>query len=438
MAALLTRGLTKKVYYGWWIVAAFFLAEFTAAGAGGFTFGFYLKPMSQEFGWSRSQVVFALTIRSFVTLFTSPLIGVLLDRYGPRFLVTIGAFIGGVTLISLFFLDSLWHWLLAYGVGEAFGLGLTGALVTQVTVSKWFVRRRGRAIAITAFGIGFGAMVMTPVTQLIISTAGWRSAWLFFGILQLAVTLPVAFLILRRSPEDLGLLPDGDTTPGSLADSTSSGQRGRVVEAQEVSWTVAEAARTRTLWLMVGAFSVSGLALSPILTHQAAYITDLGFSDGVAVTIVTIFSAMSSVANLVWGLLGERIPIRKLVVTSFLLAAMGVAFLLGAGNVLFLGLYVVVYGATRNVASMTGLAYANYWGRGFQGSIRGFVQPVSVLASASGPLLAAFIFDLRGSYAMAFAASLVLFLAAALLMGLAAPPQKARPSSATTALSGGG
>ena len=133
---------------------------------------------------------------------------------------------------------------------------------------------------------------------------------------------------------------------------------------------------------------------------------------------------MSAGANLVWGLLAEKFHVRSLAILSFVIAAVGVGFLLVANNMLMLVLYVLIYGSTRGVASLTGLAYANYWGRAFLGSIRGFVTPLNVLASAAGPLLAAFIFDVRGSYIMAFSASLGLFLVAALLMTLAIPPKK--------------
>jgi len=419
------RRTPNKIFYGWWIVAALFLAEFTAAGAGTFTFGLYLKPMSEDLGWSRAQVVAALTFRSVITFFVAPIIGPLLDKYGPRVIVMVGASIGGIALISLSVMDSLWHWFLAYGIGGALGLGLTGALVTQTTVSKWFVRQRGRAIAITSFGIGFGGMVMSPITQIIISNFGWREAWLIFGLMMLIVTLPTAFFILRRSPEDMGLLPDGDVED----DTTGSNTNGLTSKArQEISWTVVEAIRTPTLWLMVAAFSVNGLALSQILTHQAAYVTDKGFSDSVAAGVVTIFAGMSALANLIWGLLSDKFPIRSLVILSFIISSVGVAFLLMADNIYMLFLYLLIYGATRGVASLTGLAYANYWGRAFIGSIRGFVTPLNVAASAAGPLLAALIFDLRGSYIVAFSASLGLFLVAAALMVLAVPPKK--PDSA--------
>jgi MFS family permease len=175
---------------------------------------------------------------------------------------------------------------------------------------------------------------------------------------------------------------------------------------------------------MVAAFSVNGLALSQILTHQAAYVTDKGFSDSVAAGVVTIFAGMSALANLVWGLLADKFPIRSLVILSFLISSVGVAFLLMADNIYMLALYLLIYGATRGVASLTGLAYANYWGRAFIGSIRGFVTPLNVAASAAGPLLAALIFDLRGSYIVAFSVSLGLFLVAAALMVLAVPPKK--------------
>ncbi|MBI4201879.1 MAG: MFS transporter [Chloroflexi bacterium] len=427
MAAVLRRGRLGRVYYGWYIVAVFFLAECITAGAGTFTFSLYLKPMSQDLGWSLSALVAGVSIRGVLgALVVQPIVGRLMDRFGPRWIVATGALVAGAALISLAWLEHLWHWYLAYGAAGPLGFGLLGALISHATVAKWFIEKRGRATAIVSFGIGFGGFTMTPVTGLIIHTLGWRAAWVIFGSLMWLLLLPTALLILRRSPEDLGLLPDGKA---SMDERTT---RGPAV-AHEVSWTAAEALRTKTLWFMVMAFAANGMALSPILTHQAVYLSDLQFSEGVVTSTVTLFALISASAQLFWGRLAERYPIQRLVVLSFLIAAVGVLFLLALSvqpTLVFVALYLAVYGSTRAVAALTGLAYANYWGRGFLGTIRGTTAPFNIVNQIGGPLLAAFIYDVTGEYTIAFTLSIVLFLAAALLMVFARPPQRS-PQPAT-------
>ena len=426
---VLSEGLPGKVFYGWWIVAVLLLVEFVGAGGGLFTFGLYIKPMSEELGWSRTLIVTAVTVRTVITFLFAPIIGVFLDRYGPRVIMSIGALIGGAALISLGSVHSLWHWYLAYGVGGALGLGLTGGLVIQTTVAKWFVRRRGLAMAITSSGFGFGGMVTAPITQVIISTVGWRTAWVIFGLIMCIFASPASALVLRRTPEDLGMLPDG--APAGITPADAGGSHGRASRWEEVSWTPAEAIKTRTLWLMTAAVSLNILALSAVLTNQAAYVTDRGLSDAMAAAVVTMVSGLLAVANLVWGLLAERFPVRNLVVLSFLIASVGLSILTTATSLPIFVLYAVIFGS-RDGAVLSGLVYADYWGREYLGAIRGYVTPFQTAASAAGPLLAALVFDRRGSYAAAFGAAAAFFLVAALVMASAAPPKKrmAVPGSA--------
>ena len=429
MAAVLRRGLPGRLYYGWWIVAVFFLAEFVTAGAGTFTFSLYLRPMSDELSWSVTEVVAALSVRTVLSsLVVQPIVGRLIDRYGPRLIVASGAVVAGGALISLGSLHHLWHWYLAYGIAGPFGFGVMGALIGQTVVAKWFVRKRGKATAIVSFGIGFGGFVMSPVTGTIIHTMGWRTSWVVFGLMMWLLVLPASLLVLRRTPEDIGLLPDGDVLLAGELDSRGA------TATSEVSWTVSEAVRTRTLWFMVLSFALNGMALSPILTHQAVYLGDLNFSPVVITGTVTMFAFMSGTAQLFWGWLADRFPIRPLIVVSFLISAVGVITLLALTRyptMPMLILYLGVYGSTRAVAALTGLAYANYWGRGFLGSIRGTVAPFNVFHQMGGPLLAAFIYDTTGQYLLAFLLSLVLFLMAAAMMAFASPPRKRKAGMVT-------
>lgn len=416
--------LRGRFYYGWVIVAIGFVGDFLAAGIGGYTLGLFFRTMGAELGWSRTTLAFSQTVRSVVTGLSGPLIGPMVDRFGARVIMVMGALVAGVSLIGLSRISEPWHFYLLYGAGAALGIAEFGNLVIATAVAKWFVRKRGRAMAFTTMGVSSGGLVLVPVTSFIISSYGWRTAWVFFGVLVvLLITLP-AGLFMRSTPESMGLRPDGDPNPPRAAIS-GEGRPTVAAASQEHSWTLGEAVRTRAFWLLVVGFNVGSVALTAMLLHQIPYIQDKGFSQTTAAAVASAFAFGALVCKLPWGFLVERVPVRYCVMAMYIGSAFGLAILIAAQSTPMLLLYAMIYGLNIGATGvLSSVAWANYFGRTFIGTIQGFVAPFQMGSTALSPLFAAWVYDTLGSYNYAVMTFIATYLLASVVLYLAKPPQR--------------
>src|SRR5215211_251328 len=194
------------MYYGTWLVAAAFVAQFVSVGSQNYVIGVFLKPMTQELGWTRSEFTLARTLGQFVMAFTGVFIGGYVDRHGGRRPMTIGIVILSLALAALGSVQTLWQWLLLNGVAVTVGAALIGNLVVNVTLSKWFVERRGWAVGTAAMGVSFAGIALPWLMTQVEDAWGWR----VMALGAAALILPIS-LMIRRTPEDYGLHPDGRT-----------------------------------------------------------------------------------------------------------------------------------------------------------------------------------------------------------------------------------
>lgn len=411
----------RGFYYGWLIVVCTFLSNFMTATVGIFAFGVIFKPMSQELGWTRSMVTGAFTLRTFMGAFSAPVIGPLLDRLGPRPIMVVLGLVGGAGIMALRMVHEVWQFYLLYGVITALGVAGFGNIVTSTTIAKWFIRMRGRAMAITITGITTSGAIMAPVIQRLVAAVGWRDTWVILGLMVWLLVIVPAGLFMRRQPEDMGLLPDGDN-PGTTV------QREAVrslTPGEQTTWTLRAALRTPTVWFIIAAFNLAGMGTSAIVIHEVAYLTDKGFSPTTASTTLGLHAFFAATGNLLFGFLAERVPVRFLIPAGFLGNATGVLILMNAPSFPFLVLFAMVYGtAVGGYLVLNPLIWANYFGRTFLGTIRGVLMPANLVASAGGPLLAAFVFDVTDSYHVAFTLYVATWLAAASVILLARPPRQ--------------
>jgi len=415
-----------RFYYGWWIVVVSFIGDFMSAGVGAFAFSLFLKPMSEELGWARSMTAGAFTLRTIAGAVSAPIMGPLLDRYGARPLMVFGALLGGFGILALSRTTELWHFYLFYGVLGAIGLIEFGGFITSTAISKWFIRKRGRALAIATMGITLGGVVLTPVAQYLISNFGWRTAWLVLGITIWAVVVAPAAIFMRRRPEDMGLLPDGDKAPANDPSNTVSHAR---PADQEQVWTLKAALKTPTLWLALIAFNLNGLGASAIVIHEVAYLTDRGYSTTLAVAVATGHALFAALGTFVAGLIAEKVSVRHCLIVAFLGASVGVGILMNAANTTVLLFFALIYGfSLGSYIVLNPLVWANYYGRTFLGTIRGVVMPLQMLASSIGPLFAALIYDSTASYQWALSTYMVCWLLAAFFIFLAKPPRAPKPA----------
>ena len=422
-------------FYGWIMVGAAFLVSFAGGGLQ-FTFGVFINPMSQDLNWSRAALVGAPAVGTFVSSALAPIFGILVDRYGPRYLVTASAAIGGIAFLLLTQVTEIWQFYALFALIGLVAHTGTGALVLQATVVKWFVRLRGRAVAFSTMGNAAAGAVMVPFIAFIIAVSGWENGWIVMAVLFLAFLLPVSFLMVRR-PEDVGLFPDGVKSQEEL-DATYRSRAGR---ESAVSWRLKEALRTRALWLILLAQVIGGASLASVVVHEYSFITDEGFSFAVAGAVLATHAVSASLARLLWGFLVERYHVRYCMAASSTGSAIGLIFLLGGlylGFTPLLFIFGVVYGINVGGQGVfMPMVIANYFGRDFVGTIWGTLMLVTAIVAlgpvAVGPVAVGMVYDLTGTYFPAYILVLGMFLASAAVILFAKPPTKAAQPSGEAA-----
>ncbi len=420
-----------RIYYGWVIVASFFVLNIAGQASGTLNFGLFVIPISEELGLSRQTIGWAQTGRLWAGGLSGVAIGWWLDRYGPRVPVLVAIVVATVGLLVLARAQSaavLFGVLLALGASGWTAAG-GGALFATVPVAKWFIRLRGRATGMVQLGLGVGGAVFLPLTQVLISNHGWRSAWVTLAWLSAAM-LPLV-LLLRRQPSDLGLEPDGG--PGGASRrrtgsrARSAGEAGCAPPAATHAWTLRAAARTATMWQLSGAFAILACLLGAASVHRVPHWVELGFSPGTVSFAFGVDAATATITALAAGFLVERRQPRivgaascGLFCASLLLMVLARAWppLLFSSTVLFgagVGLNMVVQG----------VIWAQYYGWRFVGTIRGVVLPLIVLAGGLSAPLAGALRDASGSYRISWLAALVLCAVAGVLIFSTQPPRPA-------------
>jgi OFA family oxalate/formate antiporter-like MFS transporter len=386
-------------FYGWLIVGVIFLGGVFNSGLSLWGIGIFIKPMEADLGWSRATFFAALSLRGILAGLMSPFVGPLLDsQRGPRLLLLAGSVLLGASIAALALVQEVWQFYLLFGVFGALSLIASSQSVGEVVLPKWFIRRRGRAMAISSMSTPLSGMFMPALLQVLISSFGWRDAWLILGIAGLVLLVPLALLV-KTTPEEMGLLPDGDSEPPRMG---SSGQV-RVALNEEESLTRAQAVRTRSFWLLLLAMSLFSLHAQGFQQNWMPYFQDQGFSVATGTAAIAFYGIFSTTARLFWGLMAERVYITTLMAVGTTLTAATILILLNATTVLVLFLYIALQGMTLGGQFLLQpLAVANLFGRAHLGAIRGIMRPALTFSSAAGPLVIAALYDAQGSYHGAF------------------------------------
>ena len=383
----------------------------------------FLSPMSEELGWSRTLISGAVSVGAIASIFASPIVGWAVDRYGARLILSVSMVVLGVAITSL-----AWATIPAF-----FYLGFaTGRVVFHVpvqigsgaVVSRWFIRKRGRAIGLVYLAGAAGNILGIQIASLVISNWSISAAWVALGITVVAVSVLPATLLIVERPEEIGLEPDGlSTGPGTTLDMETRKSLSAPSQA-EIDWTLREAMGTNALWVLTGVVGALFLIQAGVSVHIGAFFQDRGLSLTLVATAITINGIVNAIGSLVWGATIERIPVRW---------AMGLLMLITAGSTLAL---LAVHSVTTAfiVSSVIGIvasggnvippvAYASYFGRRSIGNIRGVGETGVQIGQTIGPVLSGLAFDLNGSYQVAFITFAVLALLGAGLISFSKPPK---------------
>jgi MFS family permease len=305
---------------------------------------------------------------------------------------------------------------------------MMGSMVVNVIVAQWFLLRRGRALALASMGIGFAKVCMPLIAASLILWLGWRHTWVVFGCVILLLVVAPSLLLVRRNPEEMGLLPDGALAP--LARPHSQREQSSPVAAftrsEEVLWTRSEALRTPAFWLLVITFGVASVGVTGLNLHVYPYVTDLGYPPVIAASVMSVIASMQLASPLAWGLIAERIDVRIAATLRFVIQGIGLGLAILGENLSFLygGFFLYGIGLGGNMV-LPEILWANYFGRRSLGKVRGLGLLMSQALAAAGPPFFGFLFDFTGGYGLSFAIfGAVLFLSAFLSL-LLRPPVKA-------------
>lgn len=416
-----------RFFYGWVIVAVLSLASMVGmAMGGGLSYGLFIKPMGDDLGLGRAVFGWAQTARQITGALTSTHVGQLVDRFGVRVLLPAAILLSALAMLGLSVMTEGWQLIALFGVVGVAGLAGGASLLTSVPIAKWFVRGRGKAMAIATLGNPIGGVIFVPLTQVLIDGSGWRSAWVILAVGCAAAMIPLALIFLRRNPEDMGLLPDGATHGRQRHVTSTASGASAVAHDSEVSWTRHEAIRTATFWRLVFVFAVVMLGQGTVGVHRIPSFMDRGI-DPTLVAYATALDAAAAGASLfALGLVVDRFQVRYIGALSFLLVAVAIFLMLhtDAAPMMFASTAIFGLGVGGSLL-LQGYIWAAYYGRGNLGAIRGVVQPITLAFASIGPPLAGYVRDVTGSYDFVWWAGLGLVVLGAMVL-LASPAERAR------------
>ena len=414
-----------RVFYGWYMVGGGVVGSFVAVGAGFASMSVFLSPVTEDLGWTVAAFTIATAGANAVNGVSGIIVGPLVDRHGPRLLMVFGACALSAAMYMTSHVTELWQFILLQAFGAGLGLSLVGPLVVNIALSKWFVIGRGWAIALGSTGISFAGMFVPFAMTRVVDSLGWRDGYVILSIVVLALALPTAF-IMRRQPEDYGLLPDGHRADGvgvSLAD-TETLHLDRLN-----SYTRREALRTRGIWLLTLSFGCFGAAATALLIHGIPFVTQAGFTRTEAALAVGVAGVGNLAAKILWGWALGRWHPRYLWAMCFGLLCIGIVLQLFADALNFLPLMHVAFflwglGFGGGVP-LGEFIWAKYYGRVHIGAVRSVGMPVGILFGALGPITASLLFDASGTYTSAWLLMLVIYAvgATSVLISREPPPK---------------
>jgi MFS family permease len=386
----------------WLILGAAFTA-FTIGAGMMHSYTVFLVAFIEEFGWSRGETSIAYSVSQLVAGASSPLVGTLVDRLGPRRLLLLG---GGLLVLGLAasaLVAHLWQVVVLYGVVMTFGANCLGLVVFVPLLSRVFVRRRGMAISIVQSANGFARAVSAPAVQFMISGIGWRTTYLVQAAFMAALVFPLAAWFHRADPSrvatgyDLG----GETAPASSAAVAPRG------------WTLAEAMRTPHFWLLFAVYLFTGLGSFFVSLHQLAFAVDRGFDKLYAAEVLGMGAFLAIFGTIVTGTLSDYIGREVSAIMAYGFSIVGVVcalFITNSSQHLLLWLHACLFGLTWGARGPAITAKTADLFPGAQlGSILGVITIGSGVGSAVGSWGAGIIFDLSGSYRLAFILSIVAY-----------------------------
>ncbi|MCJ7605631.1 MAG: MFS transporter, partial [Dehalococcoidales bacterium] len=402
----------SRLFFGWWSVTFIGIASGLGHGFNTYGISVFFKHIAGELKLDRATTSWAPGIGRLEGGITSPLVGWLSDKFGPRWMVIIGLIVAGTGMVLMNYITEVWQYLVAWGglIGLGLNIGLTVAV--DKNINDWFIRRRGLAQGIKFGLVSLVGIAVVQVITLIIEYRDWRSACLAWGIIMYAC-IPLAYILIKpRRPEYYGLLPDGADIGegGSTPEELIQQGIGYASSLQETEYSYKQATRTATFWLLVVGFSAHNVIASGFNLHVYPFLTDLGIDEATAGGMLGMMIFFTAPSRFFGGLVADKVRkdrMQLLLVGSFLFQVIGISTYLISGSLASVYVLLVCYGlSTGAITPLIILMLGRYFGRKAFGSLLGtmvaFLAPMGMLA----PVFYGWIYDTTLSYDNAFITSL--------------------------------
>jgi MFS family permease len=415
-----------RIFIGWWSVLFAGIVSGLGHGFNVYGISVFFLSLSRDLGLTRAATSWAPGIGRLEGGITSPFVGWLADRFGPRWIVMTGIAIAGTGMVLMNFATEVWHYYVAWGamIGLGLNIGLTVAIDKKI--NDWFMKRRGLAQGIKFAFVGvFGVIVVQVVTQLI-DAWGWRPTCLFWGLMMYA-SLPFAYMLIKpHRPEYYNLLPDGarhEDFGGEGADIAA----GYASSFDETEFTFKQAAKTGIFWLLMSSFSVHNILASSLNLHVHPFLTDFGMTEAAASGLMGMMIFFTIPTRFFSGLLADRVPknrLQFLLTAAFLLQVIGLGSFLLFQNMASVYALLICHGFSSGaVTPLVVLILGRYFGRKAFGAILGVTVATLAPLGLLAPVYYGWIFDTNGNYNKAFLTALVLAVIAMVMTLLVRPPR---------------
>jgi len=409
---------------GWQIVGFTFMAQFVAVGLSYYAFGVFLKPLTEALDADRFSISLALSMQAIVMALLSPFAGRLLAQYSIRAFMFTGAVFLSTGFILLSQVNALWQLYILVGGFIAIGSVCLGAIPCNTLLANWFDKRRGTAIGISQFGMTISATVLVPTVTWLLIHYGWQVALLGCGIGAFVIIVPAIFKFAIKTPEEVGLHPDGARSAVSTSVPTTTAHN---------EWPLSRAVRNKDMWLVTLIIGPCYLGVGAVVLALPSHATDLGHTAMQGGTIVAFTTLLGAAAKPLFGTLSDYLPKRLVVAIALVCQATGIATLISvssySGMILAGCLFGIGYGA---MSPLWALILATRFGRASLPQVLGVGTAMLLPFTLSGLPMTTWVFETTGSYLPAFTGLLGGYLIAALaLFVLKLAPAQAQNSTAS-------
>jgi MFS family permease len=413
----------RRVFYGYYLLAVTFLFLVLFNGSGVFVFSLFVRPLEAALGWGRGEVMAGFTVFYATLGVASPVVGRLVDRYGARLVIPAGALVMGLGFMLVSHVSSLPLFYAGYAIVGAGAAG-TGPVPCSAIITNWFKRRRGLALGLMAAGIGAGGPVMAPFIGYMLSHYDWRTSYLSLGVVLIVVIVPVALAMVRTRPSEMGLYPDGDSTPVE-----EPSNPGHAVK-ETTSFTLKQAARTRAFWFISIASVFYAFGSMGAIQASVPFLEDIGYPTAMAAGAIGATGFGSAVGKILFGRLCDKMRPHHVFAIGSGVLVVGALVLLSVrpdSPLLFIWTYALLLGlgAGAWLPTLSTLASSRF-GLLHYGAVFGAIHLWLSLGTAVGPLFSGVMYDAIGSYHMAFTIFAVLLLLAIPMILLVGKPTAPR------------